>query len=43
VRGERTSKYNRLLEIEDELGACAVYPGRNFRRPVLRGAEAHKG
>ena len=43
VRGERTSKYNRLLEIEEELGASAVYPGRHFRRPVLRGAEAQKG
>jgi enolase len=27
VRGERTAKYNRLLEIELELGAQAVYPG----------------
>jgi len=43
VRGERTSKYNRLLEIEEELGACAIYPGRDFRRPVLRGAESQKG
>ena len=43
VRGERTSKYKRLLEIEEELGASAVYPGRHFRRPVLRGAEAQKG
>ena len=43
VRGERTSKYNRLLEIEEELGASAVYPGRHFRRPVLRGAEAQRG
>jgi enolase len=32
VRGERTSKYNRLLQIEDELGATAAYPGRGFRR-----------
>jgi enolase len=43
VRGERTSKYNRLLEIEEELGTSAVYPGRHFRRPVLRGAEAQRG
>jgi enolase len=28
VRGERTAKYNRLLAIEAELGAQAVYPGR---------------
>lgn len=33
VRGERTSKYNRLLQIEEELGAAARYAGRDFRRP----------
>ncbi len=33
VRGERTAKYNRLLEIEEWLGDDAVYPGRQFRRP----------
>jgi enolase len=33
VRGERTSKHNRLLQIEEELGAEAVYAGRNFARP----------
>jgi len=27
-RSERTAKYNRLLQIERELGADAVYPGR---------------
>ncbi len=27
ARGERTAKYNRLLEIEDELGNKAKYPG----------------
>jgi enolase len=32
VRGERTSKYNRLLQIEEELGPAAVYPGRRFPR-----------
>jgi enolase len=31
VRGERTSKYNQLLRIEEELGDQAVYAGRNFR------------
>jgi len=31
VRGERTSKYNRLLAIERELGASARYAGRNYR------------
>jgi enolase len=34
VRGERTSKHNRLLQIEEELGAEAVYAGRNFARPL---------
>ncbi len=27
-RGERTAKYNRLLRIEEELGAAAHFPGR---------------
>jgi enolase len=35
VRGERTSKYNRLIAIEEQLGATAVYPGRS----VVRGPE----
>ena len=34
VRGERTSKYNRLLQIEEELGTAACYAGRDFLRPV---------
>lgn len=34
VRGERTSKYNRLLQIEEELGSAAIYAGRNFATPV---------
>jgi len=34
IRGERTSKHNRLLQIEEELGAAGVYAGRNFGRPV---------
>lgn len=33
VRGERTAKYNRLLEIERELGASAKYAGKNFKVP----------
>ncbi len=33
VRGERTAKYNQLLRIEEELGSCARYAGRQFRRP----------
>ena len=36
VRGERTSKYNRLLQIEEELGSQAKYAGRDFRQPVGR-------
>jgi enolase len=34
VRGERTSKYNRLLLIAEELGSQAKYAGRSFRQPV---------
>jgi enolase len=34
VRGERTSKHNRLLQIEEELGQAAVYAGRKFVRPA---------
>jgi len=34
VRSERTSKYNRLLQIEEELGSAAKYAGKNFRQPV---------
>jgi enolase len=38
VRGERTAKYNRLLEIEEWLGADAVYAGREFRRAPIAAA-----
>jgi len=31
VRSERTSKYNRLLQIEEELGSLAKYAGRDFK------------
>ena len=31
VRGERTAKYNRLFQIEEELGSQARYAGRDFR------------
>jgi len=34
VRSERTAKYNRFLQIEEELGSSATYAGRDFRRPV---------
>jgi enolase len=34
VRGERTAKHNRLLQIEEELGDTAVYAGRNFAKPA---------
>ncbi len=33
VRGERTSKHNRLIQIEEELGDTAVYAGKNFAKP----------
>lgn len=33
VRGERTAKYNRLLQIEKELGSSAKYAGRDFHNP----------
>ena len=33
VRGERTSKHNRLLQIEEELGSAGIYAGRNFVKP----------
>jgi len=33
VRGERTAKYNRLLQIEEELGPAAVYAGQRYRHP----------
>jgi len=33
VRGERTSKYNQLLRIEEALGDQAIYAGRKFRWP----------
>lgn len=36
-RGERTAKYNRLLEIEKELGASAVYAGKAaYHRSAMR-------
>ena len=41
VRGERTAKYNRLLQIEEWLGSSAVYAGRDFRRPVTGSAARH--
>ena len=31
-RGERVEKYNRLMEIEDELGDKAKVAGSNFRQ-----------
>lgn len=34
VRGERTAKYNALLQIEEELGSAAEYAGRNYRFPA---------
>ncbi len=34
VRGERTAKYNRLIDIGEQLGATATYPGDVFAAPV---------
>jgi enolase len=34
IRGERTSKHNRILQIEEELGTAARYAGKNFARPA---------
>lgn len=34
IRGERTAKHNRLLQIEEELGSRKVYAGHAFRRPA---------
>lgn len=33
-RSERTAKYNRLLRIEENLGASAKYAGTSFRKPT---------
>ena len=38
VRGERTAKYNRLLQIEEELGDAARYPGAHFPGDQRRAA-----
>ena len=32
TRSERTSKYNRLMKIEDELGASATFEGSTLYR-----------
>ena len=32
-RSERVAQYNRLLQIEEELGASASYPGKSFMKP----------
>jgi enolase len=32
-RSERTAQYNRLFQIEEELGGVARYPGKHFRKP----------
>ena len=36
-RVDRVAKYNRLLRIEEALGADAVYPGRAALSPLVRG------
>merc|ERR1712028_34803 len=35
-RSERVAKYNQLLRIEEELGADAVYTGKDFRLAHLK-------
>ncbi|MDQ2864945.1 MAG: phosphopyruvate hydratase [Candidatus Eremiobacteraeota bacterium] len=35
-RSDRVAKYNRLMAIEDELGAAARYPGRSALRTAFR-------
>lgn len=37
IRSEHTAKYNRLMQIEKELGAEAVYAGIHYRNPNLNG------
>jgi len=32
-RSERVAQYNRLLQIQEELGKSARYPGKNFMKP----------
>lgn len=32
-RSERLAKYNQILRIEEELGPCARYAGKQFRKP----------
>ena len=32
ARSDRTSKYNQLIRIEEELGSKAKFPGKNFRK-----------
>jgi len=32
-RSERLAKYNQILRIEEELGSCAKYAGKSFRKP----------
>lgn len=36
-RGERLSKYNQLLRIEEQLGSKATFPGMSFRKPGWMG------
>ena len=35
-RSERVAKYNQILRIEEELGAKAVYAGKDFRNPISK-------
>jgi len=37
ARSDRLAKYNQLIRIEEELGAQAVYAGRNALKALARG------
>merc|ERR1719386_380910 len=37
-RSDRNAKYNQLMRIEEELGADAVYAGKDWRKPAWMGA-----
>jgi enolase len=40
-RSDRVAKYNRLMEIADELGRAAIYPGGTVFKAPLPHAAVH--
>ncbi|XP_015125519.1 enolase-like [Diachasma alloeum] len=42
-RGERVSKYNQILRIEEELGKDAIYAGEMFRNPLQLAEKKKEG